>query len=331
MSERTGTPEERYLVGGYTAPHGEAAGVVLLERTGAAWASRPVADVPSPSFLARHPELPVLYAVAEHLGELVVLEVADDGAEVVRSVPAGAAACHVRVAPDGRSVVVACWGDGAVVRYRLDERGRVLDAAHGATAGEGSRAHATLPLGDGFVSTDLGLDLLRVWADDGAGIRETQRLELPPGSGPRHLVAHPNGRLYVVTEFSVEILEIAVGVAGELSLVRAAPARPVPRAEGDTGAEIAVDPTGAWLSVGVRGSDRIAVSRILPDGGTEPVAEGPSGGERPRHHVHDSRGVLVANEASSTVARLAFDPATGAVGPVLDSVAVGTPTFLLPV
>lgn len=331
------TAAERYLVGGYTPPHGEAGGIALLERGATGWATRVVAEVPSPSFLAHHPQLPVLYAVAEQRAELVVLELDPDGAArvVQDGIPAGAAACHVRVADDGGSAVVACWGDGAVLRYALDPHGRVADrvavaVAEPATPGAVSRAHASLAVPGGFVTTDLGLDLIRVWADEPDGPREIQRLQLPLGCGPRHVVAHPNGRLYVSAELSVEILEIARAGDGTLSLAGRAPARADEVRDGDTAAEIALDPTGGWLTVGVRGSDRIAASRIAPDGSTAPVVEAWSGGERPRHHLHDATGVLVANQSSSTVVRILFDPARGAFGDPAEPIAVPTPTFLLP-
>lgn len=332
MSSPSTTPDERLLSGSYTPPQGEGAGIGVLERRGEEWSTRVVARMDSPSYLARHPRLPVLYAVAEHRGELLVLDLADDRSARLAQDPlaAGPAACHVRVADDGSSVVVACWGDGAVIRYALDARGRVTGSARGAEAGAGSRAHASVAVPGGFATTDLGLDLLRVWRETADGIEETQRLELPAGCGPRHLVAHPNGRLYVDTEYSVEILVIESGSDGMLRLAGRSPARPDGAVDGDTAAEIALDPTGEWLTVGVRGSDVIAASRIHDDGSTRPHSETPAGGVRPRHHVHDERGLLVAHESSHTVARIPFDPRDGGFGEPTVLARVGSPSYLLP-
>jgi 6-phosphogluconolactonase len=316
-----------HLVGSYTGPHGAGVGIHTLDgdRVGL------LAALESPSFIAAHPTLPLLYAVAEHRGELVVVD-ANTGAIEQDGIPAGSAACHVRVAADGASAVVACWGDGTVVRYLLDSRGHVTGRATAPPLGrlpEGvaSRAHASVAFGDGFVTTDLGADVLRVWSDDPHPV-ERQRLALPAGCGPRHLVVHPSGSLYVCTEYSNEILHVA-NVNGTLALVGAAPARVGGMASGDTAAEIALHASGEWLTVGVRGSDVIASSRIVPDGSTQPLAEAPSGGATPRHHVYDGDTVLVANQGSSNVARLPFDPVTGTLGEVVESVAVGSPTFLL--
>jgi 6-phosphogluconolactonase len=316
-----------HLVGSYTPPHGEGAGISTLDDI----AVRRLAALDSPSYLAAHPTLPLLYAVAEHRGALVVVD-SRTGEIVQDGIPAGAAACHVRLAADGASAVVTCWGDGAVIRYALDVAGFVTGRSAGApldepAAGVSSRAHASVALGDGFVTTDLGADVLRVWSGDALPV-ERQRLPLPTGCGPRHLVAHPNGSLYVVTEYSNEILHVTA-TRGSLALVGAAPARVDGMSPGDTAAEIALHPSGGWLTVGVRGSDLIASSRVLPDGSTGPVAEAPSGGAIPRHHVHDGDTVLVANQGSSLVTRLPFDVTSGALGAVTQTMAVGSPTFLL--
>lgn len=306
------------LVGTYTAPEGEGLGIVRLTDGRVEL----LAAVESPSWVARHPTLPLLYAVAESRGELVVVD-AGSG-EKLQVLPAGEAACHVRVADDGASAIVACWGDGRVLRYALSPDGRVADRVElvAATGDAQSRAHASVAFGEVVVTTDLGLDLVRVWR----GTEEVQRLELPRDSGPRHLVVRGDV-LYVDTEYSNEIVTIG-RVGGELAILGIAPARVGTAVEGDTSAEIALDPTGAWLTVGIRGSDVITSSRILPDGTTEPVAEAPSGGATPRHHVHDGDTILVAHQDSSTITRLPFDPATGAIGAVTETIPVGSPTFI---
>ena len=60
-----------------------------------------------------------------------------------RDWPAGDAACHVAVDPQGRFLVVACWGDGQVLLYELDGDGGISArsaAAASTLAGRPSRA-----------------------------------------------------------------------------------------------------------------------------------------------------------------------------------------------
>lgn len=310
------------LVGSYTAPDGEGHGIARVVDG----VVRTLAEVASPSWVTRHPTLPLLYAVAEHRGELAVVDAVSG--TVVQVTEAGDAACHVRVDADGRTAWVACWGDGRVVRYALGPDGLVASrrAAPAATGDAQSRAHASAAFGDVVVTTDLGLDLVRVWR----GPDEVQRLTLPAGSGPRHLAVRGD-LLWVDTEYSNELVTIGRDSSGMLEVRGIAPVRVGGRIDGDTAAEVALDPTGAWLTVGVRGSDVIASSRILADGTTEPVAEAPCGGRTPRHHVHDGDAILVANQGSSTITRLPFDPATGAIGPVVETLPIGSPSFVDPV
>ena len=90
----------------------------------------------SPSWLAQHPSLDVVYAALE--GEQTVAAFAPhrrvDPRPLGAPVEAGAAVCHVAVAPDGGSLIASCWGDGRVVRMALDAAGRPSAPSLGAAA-----------------------------------------------------------------------------------------------------------------------------------------------------------------------------------------------------
>ncbi|MFX1821601.1 beta-propeller fold lactonase family protein [Pseudarthrobacter sp. CC4] len=66
----------------------------------------------SPSFLAVHPALPVVYAVAEQRGMVRAFRrTGDFGLEPLGGPqPAGDATCHVAVDPRCRFLTAACWG-----------------------------------------------------------------------------------------------------------------------------------------------------------------------------------------------------------------------------
>lgn len=316
------------LLGCYTDPHGTGQGVGSAQFVdGAFTPSGVLAEVDSPSFVATHPRLDVIYAVSEFAGSLLVIV---DG-RAVQELPAGEQACHVRVDDDGSGVTVACWGDGAVLHYLLDEDGLVtatLTAPPVAGVAE-TRAHCSVALPGGFVTTDLGADLLRRWKVTEAGLVEVDRLQLPQGVGPRHLVAHEEW-LFVVTEYSCEVL--VVGWPGALELVGRHDVRARGKADGDTAAEIAH--VGDWVTVTVRGSDVLAVLKVVDDQ-SQPVieleafAEVPTGGATPRHHSHVPGAILVSNQLSNEVTVLPFDEATGKVGQAEARIAVGSPTHVL--
>lgn len=135
----------RFFVGGYTADKGGAAtgiGALRAGEPGAVLAggqlsyADAVRTTGSPSWLAWHPTLPVLYAAMEGSGS--VRAWARIGEEsfvgLGSAVAAGGSVCHVAVAPDGRWLVASSYDDGSVVRIGLDARGALGSATIGAAA-----------------------------------------------------------------------------------------------------------------------------------------------------------------------------------------------------
>ncbi|MCU1480725.1 MAG: 3-carboxymuconate cyclase [Subtercola sp.] len=347
----------------------------------AEWLGRAV-DAPSPSFLAVHPSLPVVYAVAERsetvaaYRRVAVSDSQDAAATFATGAPqlepfgepwpAGAAVCHVAVDPLGRFAVACCWGDGQVVLYELDSEGAIVDRFVGAPATDPhveaaaaeadvagmlartgfaartSRAHCSLVLADGrIMTTDLGFDLVRVWTFvPGAGLALDHELELPFWSGPRHLVAHPNGSVLIVTEYSVEVVVLAPQPAGsaepaasglprftvaQISPATARAARPL-----DGGAEIALSDDARFVYVTVRGSNSLTTLRVDDRGHVHPLADLSTGGDWPRHHVVVGSTLLIAHERSSQVTLFALHAASGLPSGPTQQLAVEAPTALIP-
>lgn len=125
----------RFWVGAYTPDAGAAEGIGILQAGDAdsVWASGPLGMVGtavtasgSPSWVALHPQLDVLYAAHESDGTVQAYRRTGETrlAPLGAPVPAGEAVCHVAVAPDGSFLVASCWGDGRVVRISLDAAGR---------------------------------------------------------------------------------------------------------------------------------------------------------------------------------------------------------------
>jgi 6-phosphogluconolactonase len=299
----------------------------------------------SPSFLAVHPTFPVVYAVAEQRRMVRAFRrTGDFGLEPLGDPqPAGEAACHVAVDPRGRFLTAACWGDGQVLLYELNDDGGMtgrfpaapsVDPHAGLNPGEPrqSRAHASLMLADGRVmTTDLGHDTLRVWNYlPGTGLVADHEVALPFGSGPRHLAQHQNGNVFVVSEYSVEVFVVRPE-AGTFELIFRGPATSGGNAPGDSAAEICLSQDGSFAYAGVRGSNIISTLEVA-SGGTEliPVQDTPSGGNWPRHHVVRGSWLHVAHERSDNVATFALDDVTGIPTSMIDDVQTPSPTALVP-
>lgn len=132
----------QFWVGGYgTDMDGSAGGIGLFAgdegREPATLAYRGmVAAAASPSWLAQHPSLDVVYAALEGAGtvQAFVRNGESSLAPLGDPVEAGAGVCHLAVAPGGGYLVASCYGDGRVVRIGLDAGGRLGAASVGDAA-----------------------------------------------------------------------------------------------------------------------------------------------------------------------------------------------------
>ncbi|PRB06913.1 beta-propeller fold lactonase family protein [Microbacterium sp. MYb64] len=127
----------RFWVGGYGVDmdgHADGIGVLAVDEghgpTTLAYRGA-VAPAPSPSWLAQHPTLDVVYAALEGSGEVAAFARAGETAlrPLGRPVAAGQSVCHLAVAPDGRFLVASCYGDGRVVRIGLGADGGLVPGA----------------------------------------------------------------------------------------------------------------------------------------------------------------------------------------------------------
>jgi 6-phosphogluconolactonase (cycloisomerase 2 family) len=100
---------------------------------------------------------------------------------------------------------------------------------------------------------------------------------------------------------------------------------------GDAAAEIALAGDGRHAYIGVRGSNRIGVLQV-EDGGTalRAVADVPSGGNWPRHHLVGNGWLHVAHERSGDVVTFPLDPESGLPGAPAGRLDVASPTALVP-
>lgn len=351
-------------VGGYTADsdgNGHGIGRIVLDSRGAVAGFAGVVEADSPSFLATHPTLPVLYAVAEFGEQVRAFTI--DGAEdsnaglspLGSAQSAGPATCHLAVSPDGATLVATCWGSGEVFSYALDESGRIGDphrhepaADPYANAGDPpitpgaprqSRAHFALFLPDGrLLTTDLGHDLVRSWSVQGSELVSEAELVLPHGSGPRHLAlggigtdANGDDRAWahLATEYSVEVFTLDIA-DGNLTVASACPATRRALDDDDSGAHITF--TGNAVQVGIRGSNQIAVTAIGENGSLRELEEKPCGGATPRNHLvtegPEGRVLHVACQGSDEVVSFALDD-RGVPGDEIGRVKVGSPSCVI--
>lgn len=365
----------RFWLGGYgAAMDGSADGIGLLAgdegREASTLAYRgAVVETPSPSWLAQHPSLDIVYAALEGDSAVQAFSRSGEAALTPLGSPAavGQYVCHVAVAPNGSALIASCYGDGRVVRFDLDAEGRIVppkpdaaaalraalfgepdpDAPAATPPGDGiaaidpyavggervSHAHAAVFLPDGRVATtDLGFDLVRFWRQSGSGLVLDHEVVLPLGTGPRHMVLHPSGHLHVVTEYSCEVFTLARAADGTWNVVSVTLTSPIAEVGKDFPAELARSRDGQFLYTALRGSNTIAALRVRGGGeALESVALADSGVDWPRHHLIHEGKMLVAGQRSDTITLIDLDERTGAPLGIRHEAQVPTPTHFLPV
>jgi 6-phosphogluconolactonase len=317
----------------------------------------------SPSFLAVHPTLPVLYAVSE-VGETdgkptgAVCSFAIDettGKLTLKNhqPSGGAGPCHVSVDRTGRVALAANYGGGSVICLGLAADGSLEPVVAGAPGGfiqhegkgpnpqrqEAPHAHSINPTADGrfAVACDLGVDKVLIHALDvgKATLAPHGFGRGTPGAGPRHFAFHPSGRYgYAVNELDLTVTAFAFDPqAGTLTEVQSLSTLPadVTDTKGFSTAEIVTHPSGKFLYASNRGHDSIAMYAIdqgtgrLTFLGTEPIR-----GKTPRNFVIDPTGkfLLAAGQNSHTVTVFAIDAETGRLSFTGQSLDVPSPVCI---
>lgn len=323
------------LIGGYTAEGGgSATGIrTLLNTEGGTGtvklAERPTLTMPSPSYLVGHPDGPWAFAVSEGSSStLNSVEIDWDGKlKVLSSVETGGrGACHLALSADRRFVIVAHYTSGSIATFAVREDGTLTEridllqfegSGPNAERQESAHAHQIVVDGEELLVCDLGSDVIhrvRLEPAEGTLSEEADPIQLPAGSGPRHLV--------LVDDFVV----VACELSAELWFARRNRADDG-NGDGDgedwehlrtvttssSGAEL-VQPSGIVaidnrVFVANRGADTIAVFDVeAARGWLTRVTEFDSGGAWPRDLTVRMGLLWVSNERGSQISVFGISP-----------------------
>jgi 6-phosphogluconolactonase len=316
----------RLLIGGYSGAKGSGSGIAVLddgELTN-------LIPAESPSWIAWHPTLPVLYAVAEtEAGRVHAWSLAGGGAasDLGSGETGGSEPCHLTVDASGRFLITVNYSGGSFSAFGLGDDGRIgprTDLVRHDRHGEHERQEQAHPHmvradGDDVLVTDLGGDAIyRYHLGQDGSLRLKEVVDAPAQTGPRHVLP-VGGRYYLTAELSGQVLVYDAG----WQLLGAVPAS---MQEGkNQPSELASD--GHWLYVANRGPDTVAVFALgagLPRYRTEVPA-----GTWPRHITLDGDLLHIASERSHEVRTMRIDAGTGVPAQARASY-VPSPTCILP-
>jgi 6-phosphogluconolactonase len=169
------------------------------------------------------------------------------------------------------------------------------------------------------LAADLGTDHVVVYRFDAAKGTLTPNdppfASVTPGSGPRHIAWHPNGRwVYVIEEMANAVTAFSWDATrGTLTEFQTVPTLPADFTGTNTAAEIMVHTDGRFLYASNRGHDSIAVFALDDAGRLTPRQHISSQGKTPRYFVLDptNRWLIATNQDSANAAIFRIDEKSG--------------------
>lgn len=181
---------------------------------------------------------------------------------------------------------------------------------------------------------DLGVDKVFIYRfDEKTGSltpNDPPHAAVKPGSGPRHVRFHPNGKwVYVINEIgsTVNVFEW-YGQKGSLTETQSVSTLPADFAGTSTCAELEVHPHGKFVYATNRGHDSVAVFSIdQASGKLSPIQHIPSAGRTPRNFAFDptAKWIVLTNHGSDNAVVFAVDPETGRLSQKGDPISVPYP------
>lgn len=308
------------------------------------------AETADPSYLAVAPDHQYLYAVNEitetsGFVSAFKLKTTTGKLEFLDKQPSGGfSPCHLTVDPDEKFVVAANYNSGNVEVLPIRTNGFLaaptcLIQHHGSSANparqEGPHAHCVAFDADNRLYVcDLGLDKVMIYhLDENSGQLTTNEFpsaELKPGSGPRHIAFHPDGKFaYVISEMGATVTAFAYDpLNGKLTAIQTVSTLPADFQGNNTSAEIAIHPSGKFVYASNRGDDSIAVFAVdEKTGRLTRVQIQPTLGRTPRGFAIDPTGqfLIVGNQESNDVVIFRINPEDGRLAATGQKFEIGKP------
>jgi 6-phosphogluconolactonase len=324
-----------------------------------------VAEQPNPSFFAIHPKLDVLYAVAETSrsdteqgaalaayqfdgksyadGELAALK------RISLASVRGDGPCHVTVDREAKWAVVSNYSSGSVSLFPIQADGSLQPESHSishegsgpsASRQQGAHAHCAMfdPSNRYVMVADLGIDRVLIYQIDSTNKQlvpgRQPHLDLPPGSGPRHLAFHPSGAyVFIINELAMTMTAASWDAeTGQMAIINTESTipegKPVP---GGSTAEILVHPSGRFVYGSNRGPNTIALFMINSDTGQiRRIDNFDTLGKTPRNfRISPDGGFLLAeNQDSDSIFSFRIDSGTGFLKPTGYSISTPKPACI---
>ena len=318
---------------------------------------RKATDVENPFFLAVSANGRFLYAVdaekfGDEINEFVAAYQVESGTgkltRLNQQSAMGRTSCYLDTDDSGKTVVVANYSSGDIAALPVKKDGTLGEATsfirHSGSSVDPARQKAPFahcieisPDNRFALAADLGADKVFVYSLDAETAKLTANpaqpsVSITPGSGPRHLTFHPNGkRVYVINELKNTVTffdyEPKAGTLKERQTISTLP----DEFSGTSYcADLKITPDGRFLYGTNRGHDSLACYRIADDGRLSVIAIEPSLGKGPQNLLitADGRWLLCANMPGNNVAVFAINDDSGELKPNGEPVEIKMPSCI---
>lgn len=317
-----------------------------------------ISGLRNPTFLTTDTDRKKLYSIAEitnqagiRLAEVVSFSMNDLTGKLTqlnRAMSLDAPTCHIQIDKQNQYLIVSSYHGGKIglVSLRDDgQMGMLLDVQQHYGSGSHPQQHQPHPHAAYFSPdeqhvyvTDLGLDCIKWYTiDKEQHVFVTQgEFTVPPGSGPRHLTFHPNGKfVYVINELSSTISIFHYNSqSGVLSLLDTTSTLPSHYRGENACAEIVLSADGRFLYGSNRGDNSLVIYNIHPTTGFLTVIDYVSTeGNHPRHFALTPSGkhMIIANRDTNNLTIFQVDAKTGKLTYTGCSIPVNKPVCVKPV
>lgn len=305
--------------------------------------------IENPSYLALNNAKTTLYAVSEKdEGEIHAFSI-DPDTKTLTSLGGhateGGAPCYVSISPKEDYLFVSNYSGGNVNVFPVNRDGSLQEMSSQVRhIGQGVRddrqeaphPHSIIPdsSGERVMVCDLGLDQIVYYGVEKGLLVSHREVNLPPGSGPRHLALHPSGKwVYLVNELNNTVTVFTNDeIIGNLSILQHIPTLPEHYIAGsdDTAADIHISPCGRFLYASNRGHDSIVLFTIDDSTGLLTAADWQTtGGRTPRNFAIFDNIMLVANQNSGNITSYKLDSDSGRLIPTGNELETSSPVCIV--
>ncbi len=336
------------LIGSYTHSIGSMAGegegiysVDFNTKTGAFSHLELIPDLHNPSYLAyKNQKVIAIHEFATEKGAAVSAfnfknkQISQSDNHLID----GDYPCHVEVNSNCSLIVTSNYGSGnfslfALKKDQLEHIHTIQHIGHGPNTERQEAPHAHfacfLKHSKEIVTVDLGIDRVSFYPFDESHVYESdaQYIDVPPGSGPRHLIFSKNERTaYVLCELSEKILVLKKNALNGWE-IKSAVSPFEKHTKGGASAAIRLSPDENFVYASGRNQSCIVCLKVEKEGVLAVVQTISSGGINPRDFniTNDGHWLIVANQDTNNLVSYRRNIENGILEATEHSISIGNP------